>query len=243
MCCDSLAGRGAGCAYRVTEQKQAMTAGHQVIHGGRSDGGGGIGRQTLTHRVIYAWWHMRRTTARLVGQRPSDGYLLQLLLLSTVGFVLAWTIRAVLVPGPDGLRLIAVPVDALAGMVALRLVGLYVLAVLLAIACRALGGRGSHRETRIAVFWAALVAAPFDVAAALAVLGFYELSLWFPILAAPQLLNGFYWIGLLAFAWYLAGGIAQVHHFRSTASTFLYITLASLVAVLLALYLRAQGLN
>jgi len=220
-----------------------MRGGHQAVQTGRTHGGGAIERHALTHRVIYAWWHMRRTTARLVGARPSDGYLLQLLLLSTVGFVLAWTIRAVLVPGPDGLRLIAVPVDALAAMVTFRLVGLYVLSILLALACRALGGRGSHRETRIAVFWAALVAAPFDVAAALAVLGFYQLSLWFPILAAPQLLNGFYWIGLLAFAWYLAAAIAQVHLFRSTASTFLYITLASLVAVLLALYLRAQGLT
>jgi hypothetical protein len=50
-----------------------------------------------------------------------------------------------------------------------RPLGLYGAAALMALVCRRLGGRGGWRDTRAAVFWTALVAAPAGVA--LAVLG------------------------------------------------------------------------
>lgn len=198
-------------------------------------------RGMLSHRVIFAWWHMRRATARLQAAGPTEVYLFQLLILSSLGSALAWLIRAVIVPAPGGLTIIEIPLAGFAGVILGRIVALYLLAMLLGAACRRLGGIGDDPATRLAVFWAALVAMPIDVAAALVVVVLHLLGGWFAVLESPQVMNGFYWIGLLAFVWYLSAAIAQVHQFRSTARVFLYIALGCLVALLLALYLWARG--
>lgn len=197
-------------------------------------------RGTLTYQVIYSWWHIRRVTARLLAAQPDEIFLLMLVIVSSVGAAIAWLIRAVIVPGPDGLVLTGLPLQTLAAVIVGRLIGLYLLALLLAAACRRAGGWGSNRDTRFAVFWAALVAMPIDVAAALGLAGLYALAAWFPLLGSAQALQTFYWIGLLAFVWFLSGTLTQVHMFRSQPRVFLYLSLASLVAVLLALYFWSQ---
>lgn len=201
-----------------------------------------IPARTLTHDIMYAWWHMRRSTANLVASGPSELYLAWLLLLSTLGFMLAWTIRAVLVPTPEGLSFVALEFGALAQAAVVRVAAMYLFALILAAGCRVLGGLGSWRDTRIAVFWAGLVAAPINVALALAVALLHLISDRFPFAGAPLMTSMFYWFGLLVFVWYLAGGVSRVQRFRSTAPCFLYLTLGTLVSVLLALYFRAQGL-
>ncbi|PKP83712.1 MAG: hypothetical protein CVT80_12310 [Alphaproteobacteria bacterium HGW-Alphaproteobacteria-2] len=197
-------------------------------------------RGTLTYQVIYSWWHIRRATARLLAAQPDEIFLLMLVTVSTLGAAIAWLIRAVIVPGPDGLVLTGLPLQTLAAVIVGRFIGFYVLSAVLAAACRRAGGWGSDRDTRFAVFWAALVAMPIDVASALTLAALYALAAWFPLLGSAQSMQSFYWIGLLAFVWFLSGTLMQVHMFRSQSRVFLYLSLASLVAVLLALYFWSQ---
>lgn len=197
-------------------------------------------RGTLTYQVIYSWWQIRRATARMLAAQPDELFLFMLVMVSSLGTAIAWLIRAVIVPGPDSLVVTGLPVQSFALVILGRGIGLYVLATVLAAACRRAGGWGSDHDTRFAVFWAALVAMPIDVVAALALAVSHVLGVWFPILDAPQALQSLYWIGLLAFVWYLSGTLTQVHMFRSQPRVFLYLSLASLVAVLLALYFWSQ---
>ncbi len=197
-------------------------------------------RGTLTYQVIFSWWQIRRATARLLAAQPDEIFLFMLVAVSSLGATIAWLIRSVIVPGPDGVVLTGLPLQALSAVVVGRFVGLYLLAAVLAAACRRVGGWGSDHDTRFAVFWAALVAMPIDLAAAVTLAVLYVLGGWFPLLGAPQALQGLYWIGLLAFVWFLSGTLTQVHMFRSQPRAFLYLSLGSLVAVLLALYFWSQ---
>ncbi len=216
---------------RARRRRQAEAAGRWSL------------QNSVTARVIHAWFDMRRSVMWQIGRAPSEARLLAMLMGSNLAFFLSWTMKAVIVPNEAGVALFSLEIGALA-LIALfgRTAAMYLMAMVLGAVCRIFGGTGSWRDTRIAVFWGAFVTAPFGVAAALFSVLFTNLEVYYPIFGAPWIAMPPYWIGLLPFVWYIAKAVARVHGFRRTSPLFLGMTLATLVAVLGGMYFHARGL-
>jgi len=202
-----------------------------------------IPRDTLTHRVIHAWFNMSKSTRRLLTEKPSEGYLLFILMLSNLAFFLSWTLKAVVVPHSAGVALISAEIGMLFLISVIgRTAAMYVFAMTVGAICRIIGGRGTWRNTRAAVFWGAFVTAPFGVIAALVSVLFTNLEVYYPIFGAPWISMPPYWMGLLPFVWYISVGVARAQGFRKTAPVFLAMSVVSLVALIAAMYFYARGL-
>lgn len=201
-----------------------------------------IDRTSVTHQILFAWFDMRRSTRRLITQRPSEEFLFLLLVLSNLAFFLSWTIKAVLVPRPESLGGLSTEVSALFLVAMLgRTVVFYAGAMFLGAFLRIMGGRGTWRNTRVALFWAAFVTAPFSVLAAIVSVTFAHLEKFYPIFGADWIALPPYWFGIIPFVWYLSHALTQAHGIRKAAPVFLYLSLATLAALLFTLYLRANG--
>ena len=202
-----------------------------------------IPRDTLTHRVIHAWFNMSKSTRRLLTEKPSEGNLLFILMLSNLAFFLSWTLKAVVVPHSAGVALISAEIGMLFLISVIgRTAVMYVFAMTVGAFCRIIGGRGTWRNTRAAVFWGAFVTAPFGVIAALVSVLFTNLEVYYPIFGAPWISMPPYWMGLLPFVWYISVGVARAQGFRKTAPVFLAMSVVSLVALIAAMYFYARGL-
>jgi len=202
-----------------------------------------IGRETVTHQVLFAWFNMRKSTRRLIVDKPSEGRLLYLLLWSDLAFFLSWTLKAVVVPNEAGLSLVSTEIGLLFLLAILaRTAAMYVFAMVAGAIARILGGRGTWRNTRVAVFWAAFVTAPFGVLAALFSVLFTNLEVYFPIFGAPWISQPPYYLGLLPFVWYVSAALAKAHGFKKTSPIFLALTVVSLVALVGAMYFHARGM-
>lgn len=198
---------------------------------------------SLTHEVVRAFWHMRASTRRLLLGGVREGHILFLLLLSDFAFFLSWSIQAIIVPQSQGagtpLQITGLYVLAFVG----RTAAMYVLAMFLGAFCRSvLGGQGDWAETRAAVFWGALVAAPFGIVAAIASICVSFLSLPYPIFSMPWIQYAPYWIGTIPFLWFIAAGVAEVHGFRRTAPVFMCLWLPVVVGLSLASLLHLAGI-
>lgn len=201
-----------------------------------------LDRSTVTGRIIYSWFHMRRATRTLITERPHEARLLEWVLWTNLFFFASWALRAVLVPRPESLDLLSVEIGTLFVAVMLgRTAFLYFMAMFLGAFCRLIGGRGTWRNTRIAVFWADVVTIPFGVVAALCAVAFTNLAEYYTIFEADWIALPPYWFGIIPTVYFTAAGLAQAHGFAKTAPVFLYLSLGSLVALLLALYLHANG--
>ncbi len=202
-----------------------------------------IGRDTLTHRILLSWYNIKSVTRSLVVEKPSEGYLLSLLIASDLAFFFSWTLKAIIVPDASGLHLFSSEIGLLL-IVALvgRTAAFYLFAMTLGAVCRLFGGRGTWRNTRIAVFWAALVAAPIGMFAAMMSVLFAYLTVHFPIFGASWINLPPYWMGFLPFIWFIAAGVGKVHGFRSTGPLFLALSFAALAALLGGMYFRARGM-
>jgi len=161
-------------------------------------------------RVLGAWADLRGSMRAELDRDPSEGRLLFYLMLSG----LIWFIgrNAVLVYGPLGpviseeefLGRVGVEIIA---AIFLRTLAFYPLAALAGMIARAAGGSGSWRDSRAALFWAALVAAPVILAGTL-------LSLLLTGLPGQaSAIAGM--LGTVAFAWAVAQCIAEAHGFAS----------------------------
>jgi hypothetical protein len=202
-----------------------------------------IGQDTATHKVLFAWFDMAKSTRRLIVEKPSEARLLYLLLWSDLAFFLSWTLKAVVVPNQAGLSLVSVEIGVLFFVaIVVRTGALYIFAMVAGAIARILGGRGTWRNTRIAVFWGAYVTAPFGVIAALFSVLFVSLEASFPIFAAPWISQPPYYLGLLPFIWYISAGIAKAHGFEKTSPVFLALSVVSLVALLGGMYFHARGM-
>jgi hypothetical protein len=161
-------------------------------------------------RMLGAWADLRGSMRAELERDPSEGRLLFYVMLSG----LIWFIgrHAVLVYGPLG------PVIAEdeflgragAGFVAaifFRTLAFYALAALAGLIARAAEGSGGWRDTRAALFWAALVAAPVILAATMASLLLTGVP--GPAAAIASML------GAVAFAWAVAQCVAEAHGFTS----------------------------
>ncbi|MFQ5438178.1 MAG: hypothetical protein ACE5DK_05015 [Paracoccaceae bacterium] len=200
-------------------------------------------RNTLSLRVVRAWFHFSGSIDSLILMRPGEGYLFFLLMLSNMSFFLSWTLKAVIVPEQGGVALISTRVGLLAlASIFVRTGLMYLLAMLAGAISRLLGGRGTWRNTRIALFWADLVSAPIGVAAAVLSIVFSYLAIDFPIFASPWIAMPPYWFGSLPLIWFMSLGVARVHGFSKRSPVFLILSIVSLVALVGGMYFHAKGM-
>lgn len=201
-----------------------------------------IGSDTLTHKVLFAWWYMRKSTRRLIVEKPSEAYLLSLLLASDLAFFFAYTMKLLVLPNAIPLETLPMTLGSLFGIaIILRTAVMYIFAMVVGAICRLSGGLGTWRNTRIAIFWAAFVTAPFGILAALVSVSVGLLADHYPIFNLNWISLTPYWLGLLPFVWYMSAGVAKAHRFKRTSPLFLVMSIVSLVALIGAMYFRATG--
>ena len=161
-------------------------------------------------RMLGAWADLRGSMRAELDRAPSEGRLLFYVMLSG----LIWFIGryALLAYGPLAP---VVPADEFIGRVAaefvsamfFRTLAFYALAALAGWIARAAGGSGDWRDSRAALFWAALVAAPVILAATF-------LSILLAGLPG-QVDRAASMLGALVYAWATAHCIAEAHGFTS----------------------------
>lgn len=194
--------------------------------------------RTYLDRIVDAYADMRASTRSFIVTRPSEARLLFLALLSDVIFFLARSISMVVAP----------PIEVQASLP--HFVGLgvviaflfrtslfYVIAAIAKVASYPFGGRGSWYDTRCAVFWAALVSAPIEMIGAILTVLVVYLRPSVPFLDSEWLIETPYFLGPIAFGFFLAAGVAEAQGFRYTyrvmaALAIIGIGLIALAAVL-----------
>lgn len=176
----------------------------------------------LARRAIAAWADLGASMRAELARAPRESELLFWVMLSGLLWFLGRAI--ILAAGPaEATGVLGARIGAeFITSVFFRTLAFYAVAGIAGLIARRLGGRGSWRETRAAVFWAALVAAPPTLAVTL----FAALAGSTP--EAPRVaadLGG----GVLL-AWAMARTLAEVHGF---ASPFRVLAVIVGVAVLL----------
>ncbi len=165
----------------------------------------------LIWRVLAAWADLRGSMRAELDRDPAEGRLLYYVVLSGLVWflgraaLLAWgPVAPTLSPDLFRARIAAELVSA----VFFRTLAFYALAALAGAVARAAGGTGGWRESRAALFWAALVSAPVILAAHL-------LSILLTgVPGQAGAVAGM--LGALAFGWATAACLAEAHGFRST---------------------------
>lgn len=190
----------------------------------------------LIWRVLAAWAGLRASMRFELDRGPSEGRLLFYAVLSGLiwflgrATLLAWGPLGPALP-PDVFR--ARLAAELISSVFFRTLALYALAALTGLLARAFGGMATWRESRAALFWAALVAAPAIFAAHL----LSVLLTGVPGRAAEIAQT----LGALIFGWVAAQCFAEAHGFASGWRVFA--VMAGLVAAFIgAIYLIGQAL-
>lgn len=167
-------------------------------------------REGLVTRALLAWGDLSASTRTLIAERPSESTLLVIAMLSGLFHFLGTLAGLWLSPEArtmtEGALLSRVGGE-FAGAVVFRTLGLYAIAALVAALARAAGGTGGYADSRVALFWAALVAAPPMLAVTVG-----------GALAGPYLgagaAAGIAAAGGLIFAWTASQAIAAAHAFR-----------------------------
>ena len=173
--------------------------------------------RTYLDRILDAYVDMRSSTRSFIETKPSEARLLFLALLSDVIFFLARSISMVVAP-PVEIQA-SLPAYVSFGVVVAFLIRtslFYVIAVLAKSASYPFGGRGSWYDTRCAVFWAALVSAPIEMIGAILTVVVVYLRPSVPMLDSEWLIETPYFIGPIAFGFFLAAGVAEAQGFRYT---------------------------
>lgn len=172
---------------------------------------------TYLDHIVDAYVDMRASTRSFIKTRPSEARLLFLALLSDVIFFLARSISMVVAPPVEVQA--SLPHYVSFGIVIAFLIRtslFYVIAAIARIVSYPFGGRGSWYDTRCAVFWAALVSAPIEVVGAILTVVVVFLRPGIPILDSEWLIETPYFIGPIAFGFFLAAGVAEAQGFRYT---------------------------
>lgn len=184
-------------------------------------------------RMRLSYWDMREATRTLIDEDPSEPRLLFFVLMSDVIFFLSFGVRLVVAPSSSVENMLPLPAMlgvGLVGILLLRTMLLYLFAGVVKVAGWPFGGRGTFKELRAGVFWGSLVAAPVGVFGAILGAVFAKLELQDPMFGSAI----FVWpplvIGIVAFVYFLAAGVAEAHRFRETKPIF---GLFSLLAVLI----------
>jgi hypothetical protein len=216
---------------------------HQVETSLRDIDGAYLNRASLKDRILDAWSDMRSSIQRLEGEKPSEARLLFYVMLSDIMFFLSWTIKTVVSPTAAAQEKLPLEIGMWLVLALLaRTSSMYFFAAFMRVVCKAFGGKGGWYETRIAVFWGALVAAPFGVIAALVtvMLSWFEDAL--PILKNDLLALPPYYIGLLPFLYFISAALAEMHGFKRVGFLFMGLSIAAVALSIFAIYLSAQGI-
>ncbi|HSF94107.1 MAG TPA: YIP1 family protein [Thermohalobaculum sp.] len=165
----------------------------------------------LLWRMLGAWADLRRAMRGELDRQPTEGRLLFYAMLSG----LIWSVGELMLvrysPASAALpeeEFLGNAAAILGGALFVRTLALYLAAAVAHAIARGLGGGGSWRDSRAAMFWAVLVAAPAMVAAALLALMLADTPR-----SAGAISDT---LGSLAFAWVAAACIAEAHGFAST---------------------------
>lgn len=196
----------------------------------------------LGARFLGAWRDMRASLRRLLREKPGEARLILYVVASDMVFFLSWSLKTMVSPvegidpliSPDKVGLL------MAGALMLRTAVMYLFSLLVFVVARLARGQGSWKETRAAVFWGALVSAPFGLAAALLSVGLGALSPSLPILRESWVALPVYWLGLIPFVWFISAGVAEAHRYKMTAPTFMVMSVLALILTVVAL-LWGQG--
>lgn len=183
-------------------------------------------------RILDAYANMRDSTRAIIVSKPSEGRLLFMALLSDVIFFLARSISMVVLP-PEEVRLSLPHYVGLGLVVAFlfRTAIFYVFAVLAHIVSKPFGGKGTWYSTRCAVFWAALVSAPIELFAALVTVIVVYLRPSIPALDVDTLVSAPYFIGPIAFGFFLSAGVAEAQGFRYTYRVMAVLAILTILSI------------
>lgn len=175
-------------------------------------------------------WRAPRAAVRLEIETGSEGRLVFYAMAGSFVFTLASVAARVLNPtaAVAGSWDAWVTTQVVAGTF-FRPLALYGVAGLIGLLCRLAGGRGSHYETRVAVFWTALVAAPAGLV--LSVLGEGATGLTGAPTMVGQWLHG---LGSVIWAALMVPGLAEAHGFRTTRGLWLGLAGLALVSAAVA---------
>lgn len=201
------------------------------------------GRNNLYERISDAWTDMRLSTQRLVAEKPSEARLFFYVLMSDLIFFISWSLKTVV--APTMIATTKLPTEiGLWLVIALfcRSFAMYFFSILLGSASRVMGGVGTWRETRTAVFWGALVAAPFGFLFAVITVVLASLEPMFPFLGADLIALPPYWLSLIPFVWFISAALAEVHGFKRTETVFAAMALIATCVMFVAIYFRARGI-
>jgi hypothetical protein len=162
-------------------------------------------------RMLGAWVDLRGSMRAELGRAPSEARLLFYVMLAGLFRFVGEVME--LAYGPSALTM---PDDEFRGQIAAQFVTIFFFLTLLSYAvaatggalARTMGGTGSWHDSRAALFWAALVAAP-------AILGAKLLALVLAGLPEP-VVESVEMLGAVAFAWTTAHCFAEAHGFAST---------------------------
>lgn len=207
--------------------------------------GAGIFREdhtSLKERVWDAWKDMPSSTTRMIDEQPSEARLLFFVLMSDLIFFLSWSIKTVV--SPTSLASSVLPDDVallLVGALLARTATIYVFSFIVGLALRPFGGTGTLKATRIGIFWGSFVAAPFGLFAAVVTVGMSSLEGVMPFMANPTVSLAPLWLGLLPYVWFVSAGASTAHGFKKFFPLFAALSLLLVVAMFVALYLRANG--
>ena len=177
---------------------------------------------TLSKRVVGAWSNMRASTRTLIDERPSEARLLFFVMLSDVIFFLARTLSLVVAPNAAAEKFLPLEIGLwLIAIFVLRTATLYLFSGLICLLARMIGGTGTWRETRTAVFWASLVAAPVGVLGAMMGAGLGHLSTEVPLFGTDPFVIAPLILGPVAFVWFISASVAEAHGARRTSPVFI----------------------
>ena len=194
------------------------------------------GRNMLYERITDAWQDMRASTRRLIREEPSESRLLFYVLMSDMIFFLSWSIKTVIAPSAGVADRVPFTIAFwLIVALLMRTAMMYFFAIILGSALRIMGGTATWRETRTAVFWGALVAAPFGFLLAIVSVVFRLLEPYIPALGTDTITLLPYWISIMPFMWYISAGLAEAHEFRNTTTVFLCLLGVSLMLLLVGM--------
>lgn len=230
---DAVKSSHADVKYEPAEIDETFKIGEGVYH---------TEHTSLKDRVIDAWSDMRGSTRRMIEECPSEARLLFFVLISDLIFMLSWSIKTVV--SPTEALASALPRDAvfwLVGALLLRTAAIYIFSIVVGFALRLFGGKGTLKDTRVGMFWGSFVAAPFGLLAAIITYLMSLLEVYLPFLKGGMVSLVPLWIGLLPFVWFVSAGATEAHQFKKVFPLFAALSLLCVVGLILAMYLRAQG--
>ncbi|MEM7267917.1 MAG: hypothetical protein AAF401_01550 [Pseudomonadota bacterium] len=194
--------------------------------------------RTYVDRIIDAYADMRSSTRSFIETFPSEGRLLFLALLSDVIFFVARSISLVVSP-PEEVQA-TLPEFIGLGLIAaflFRTSLFYIIAAAANILSKPFGGTGTWYESRCGVFWAAMVSAPIELVGALLTVGVVYARPHASFLDSPMLIETPYFIGPIAFGFFLAAGVAEAQGFRYTYRVMAALAVVGVAVVWLAAYI------